>query len=332
MDSAAGRDSEGGRGGALVNPSRDTLGRSLALGLGLVVLLAGGGWIVFEHFVAAPPRALAPAADSRLEPVRARDVHATVIEVVGAVERTEGETWVALRVGDALDAEDSIRTGPGSRADLWVGDKSSRLSIPERSEVRVDEVTSVGHTFQLERGRIDVDYEESEERVLRVRDGAGTVAETRAGRFTMLRNGTMVAVVTRGGAVSLSSPGGSIALGAGQQSVVFKGARPLPAQPIPLKVLLEVAERVSTSQALCLSFSGRVRPGTEVLVEGAPAEVSPDGAFEVDVPRREGRIRVTVVAREPGGESLSKQLTCRPSARAEPAGKESVRFKWGRAL
>jgi hypothetical protein len=302
------------------------------LGLGLVVLLAGGGWLVFERFVAASPQTLASSADSGLEPVRVRDVRATVVGVVGAVERTEGAAWVALRVGDALEAEASIRTGPGSRADLRVGDESSRLSIPERSEVRVAEVTSDVHTFQLERGRIDVDYQDREERMLRVRGGEGTVAETRAGRFTMLRNGTRVAVVTRGGAVSLSSPRGSVELGAGQQSVVFNGDKPLPAQPIPLEVLLEVAERASANQALCLSFSGRVRPGSEVLVEEVPAEVSPDGSFEVDVPRREGRTRVTVVAREPGGETLSKQLACRPGARAGSADKASVKFNWGRAL
>jgi hypothetical protein len=301
------------------------------LGLGLVVLLAGGGWLVFERFVAASPQTLASSADSELEPVRVRDVRATVVGVVGAVERTEGEAWVALRVGDALEAEDSIRTGPGSRADLRVGDESSRLSIPERSEVRVDEVTSAAHTFQLERGRIDVDYEESEKRVLRVRSGKGTVAETRAGRFTMMRNGRVVVVATQGGVVGLSSSGASVELGAGQQSLVVDGAKPLAAEPIPLEVLLEVAERTSVNHAVCLSMSGRVRPGSEVLVEDVPAEVSPDGSFEVEVPRREGRTRVTVVAREPGGETLSKQVACRPSARAGSA-KESVKFKWGRAL
>jgi FecR protein len=300
----------------------DTLGRSLALGLGLVALLAGSGWLVFERFVAAPPPAItvAPPAESGL--------HATVVEVVGAVERNEGEAWVALRVGDALDAEDSIRTGPGSRADLRVGNESSRLSIPERSEMRVDKVTSAVHAFRLARGRIDVDYQDEDERVLRVRSGEGAVAETRAARFTVLRNGTMVAVATRNGAVSLSSAGGSVELGAGQQTVVFDGAKPLAVQPIPLKVLLEVATKASANDSLCLSVSGRVRPGSEVLVEDIPAEVSQDGSFRADVPRREGRTQVRVVAREPGGETRSKLLACRPSARAGPSWKESVTFHW----
>jgi hypothetical protein len=311
------------------------LGRSLALGLGLVVLLAGGGWLVFEHFVAAPPPmtaiAVVPPVESRPTPAMVRDVRATVVEVVGVVERTEGEAWVALHVGDALEAEDTLRTGPGSRADLRVGDESSRLSIPERSEVRVDEVTSAVHAFRLARGRIDVDYQGQDERVLRVRSGEGTVVETRAARFTMLRNGTMVAVATRGGAVSLSSAGGSVELGAGQQSVVFDGAKPLAAEPIPLKVLLEVAEKASASDSLCLSVSGKVRPGAEVLVEDEPAEVSRDGSFRAEVPRRQGRTQVRVMAREPGGETRAMLLACRPGTRARPPPRESVKFRWGEA-
>ena len=120
----------------------------------------------------------------------------------------------------------SVRTGPGARVELRVGDEASRLSIPERSEVRVGEVTRAAHTIQLQRGRIDVDYHGREDRVLRVRSENGTVAETRAARFTMLRNGAMVAVATRGGSVSLSSAGGTVEVGAGQQSEMMLACRP----------------------------------------------------------------------------------------------------------
>ncbi|HYO59895.1 FecR domain-containing protein [Archangium sp.] len=315
-----------------MNPSRDSLGRALALGLGLVTLLTLGGWFFFERFgAAAPPRVMpivSHAAGSRFVSAVVPGVRATVVEVVGSVEWTHGGRWELLRVGHELAPDDSVRTGPGARVELRVGDEASRLSIPERSEVRVGEVTRAAHTIQLQRGRIDVDYHGREDRVLRVRSENGTVAETRAARFTMLRNGAMVAVATRGGSVSLSSGGGTVEVGAGQQSVVFDGAKPLAVAPIPLEVLLKVAAKASANDALCLSLSGKVRVGTEVFVEGEPAEVSRDGSFRADVPRREGLSRVKVVAREPGGELQEMMLACRPRARAGPPRVESVRLRW----
>lgn len=321
------RDGVGERGGPVVTPppSRDSLGWALVLGLGLVLLLAVGGWLVFERFVASP-------VESRPPPVVVSDVRATVVEVVGAVERTRGETWVELQVGDALAPDDSVRTGAGARADLRVGNDASRLSIPERSEVRVGEVTRAVHAFDLARGRIDVDYQAENDRVLRVRSDNGTVAETRSARFTMLRNGARVAVTTRGGSVSLSSAGSTVEVGAGQQSLVFKGAKPLDAEPIPVDVLLKVATRASSNEALCLSLVGTVRPGSEVLVEGEPAEVSSDGSFHADVPQREGLSRVRILAKEPGGAMRETLVACRPRARDGLPRKalETVKFRWER--
>jgi hypothetical protein len=318
-----------------VSSSRDTLGRSLALGLGLVALLAWGGWFIFERFVASSrPVAVAvvaPPPEVRPAPVVVPDVRATVVEVVGSVERARGEKWVELHVGDALDPDDSVRTGPGARADLRVGDETSRLSIPERSEVRVGEVTRAVHAFQLARGRIDVNYGAREDRVLRVRSENGAVAETRAARFTMLQGGAMVAVATQVGSVNLSSGGGTVQVGAGQQSVVFDGARPMAAESIPLDVLLKVAAKASSQNSLCISLSGKVRPGSQVFVEDAPTEVSRDGSFHADVPQREGRSKVRVVAREPGGGTREMLVACRSRARPGPAQAESVKFRWGEA-
>ncbi len=315
-----------------MSSSRDTLGRSLALGLGLVVLLSLGGWFVFERFVVTSRPAVvaveASPPEVRPAPVVVSDVRATVVEVVGLVERTRGEKWVELHVGDALELDDSVRTGPGSRADLQVGDEASRLSIPERSEVRVGEVTRAVHAFQLSRGRIDVDYGAREDRVLRVRSENGTVVETREARFTMLHNGAMVAVATHVGSVLLSSGGGSVQVGAGHQSVVFDGAKPMAAEPIPLKVLLKVAAKASSNSALCLSLSGKVRPGSQVFVEDAPTEVSRDGSFHADVPQRKGLSKVRVLAREPGGGTREMLVACRPRARARPSQAESVKFRW----
>jgi hypothetical protein len=334
-DSTQQQDGVGGRGGPVVTtPAKDSLGWALALGLGLVTFLAAGGWLVFERFVATapPPVMVITSPPVGRAPVVVAEVRATVVQVVGAVERTRGEQWVELHVGEALDPDDSVRTGPGARAELQVGSEASRLTIPERSEVRVGEVTRQKHAFQLERGSIDVDYRADDDRVLRVRGDDGTVAETRAARFTMLRGGTRVAVVTRGGSVSLSSDGSTVEVGPGQRSVVFAGMKPLAPEPIPVEALLKVAAKAASSDTLCLSLSGTVRPGSEVLVEGEPAEVSRDGSFHADIPQREGISKVRVLAKEPGGATREMLVACRPTSRAGPASrtKARVKFRWDR--
>lgn len=311
-----------------VEPPRDSLGRALVLGMMLVAILAAGGWWLFERFLAQPPPPAMAAVQPTVE-LKPPEIRARVVEVVGAVERTRGALWVEVHVGDSLSPDESVRTGPGGRADLQVGTEASRLSIPERSEVRVGEVTRAVHAFELERGRIDVDYQGQGERVLRVRSGDGTVAETRAARFTMLRSGARVAVATRSGSVSLSSAGDSVQVGAGHQSVVFDGAKPLAVEPIPLDVLLKVAARAAVDDSLCVSFNGKVRVGSEVFVEGEPIQVSHDGSFQADVPRHAGVSQVKVVAREPAGDIRELTLACRPRSRAGPPRPESVKFRWG---
>jgi hypothetical protein len=314
-----------------VSPRQEPSGRARGWVLVFVLLLALGVGGFFlgrsELDVPPPPRVAEPVVPAPV-PVVEVEPRARVVEVVGAVERTRGEAWMELRVGDSLAPDEAVRTGPGARVDLQVGDEASRLSIPERSEVRVGELTRDVHSLNLERGRIDVDYDESQARVLRVRSQGGALAETRAARFTMLRRGTMVAVVTRGGAVDLSSAGGRIQVGAGQQGIVFDGARPVGPEPIPLDVLLKVA-RAPTANTLCLSLSGKVRAGTEVWVEDEPAEVSADGSFRADVPQAPGRSRVKVFAREPGGATREVSLTCRFRTTAGPPA--SVKFRWNEA-
>jgi hypothetical protein len=315
----------------LEQEARNPLGRALVLGLGLVASLAWGGWLVLDHFEPPPPSAESAWGAPPVVEAERKTVRALVIEVVGSVERTQGAQWREVSAGDALAPDESVRTGPGSRVDLRLGDEASRLSIPERSEVRLGEVTRSVHTLRLERGRIDVDYREQEDRVLRVGSDQGAVAETRAARFTLSRHTPWVAVVTRTGSVTLSSAGVSVQVDAGQQSVVFDGAQPLAAQPIPVEVLLKVAAKASADSSLCLSISGQVRAGTRVEVEDEPVVVSQEGAFQVEWLPSEHRSQVKVVAHEPGGATREARLVCQPRLSNHSSPVESVKFRWNEA-
>jgi hypothetical protein len=321
----------------LLTSWKDPLVRSVVLGLGSALVLAsvGSWWLLDAGVREPPPPRQVPAGGAAPPSARASAAEASpraeVLGLVGVAQRGQGERWVALSVGDALGPEDAVRTGPGARVDLRVGDEASRLSIPERSEVYVEEVTRAVHSLRLERGRIDVDYREREARVLRVRAQGGAVAETRAARFTLLREGDMVAVVTRAGAVDLSAEGVTLHVGAGEQALAFDGARPLGPEPIPVDVLLRVAARAPGSGTSCVSLEGAVRRGTQVWVEGQAAEVSREGAFVAEVPRARGRAQVKVVAREPSGLVRERLLSCQPEVRATAGQVESVKFRWNEA-
>ncbi len=309
---------------------RDGFRRALGLGLLLVVLLVGGGGFIFERFVEEPPAPVSlqpleveptsPVQEESSSPRRAR-----VVALEGTVKLGRGADWVPVHVGDELAPDDAIRTAPGARADLQVGGAESRLSLPERSEVRVGEVSDQVHSFALARGRLQVDYRGAE-RLLRV-ESEGAVAETQAARFTMLSSGTLVAVATEVGSVrlKLSATHVSVQVEAGQQAMAFNGAQLIGPEPIPLEVLLRVAEQAPRKKSVCVSLAGQVRPGTELLLDDEPMEVSPEGRFRVDVPHAPGRQKVKLVAREPGGAVKEQLMAC--LSRTVPE-KATLKFKW----
>jgi hypothetical protein len=322
-----------------MNRSRNAFIRSVVVGLALVALITGLGWVVQEHFVAPAPAGHAPGAAASAPakaaaPVAPEDeaVMVVVMDVEGSVERGHGEAWTPLQVGDTLGHADSIRANAGARAELRVGAEDSQLTLLEGTEVKVEEVTRAVHAFQLKRGRVKVNYLPSEGRVLHLETEDGAVAETHGARFTLLRSGLTVAVATETGSVNLQSAGASVRVGAGEQSVAVAGGPPSAPVPIPKAVLLQVARRAG-GEALCATLLGQVRPGTEVWVDGAPADVNREGHFQVQVSRRKGREGVRVEAREPGGSVKEQLVACLP-AHTRPldgGGKADVKFNWDHA-
>jgi hypothetical protein len=320
--------------------SRNGFGRSVVLGLALVALIAGVGWVVHEHFVAPPPAP--PPAVRETPPVAARvavsgpvepeGLKVKVTDVEGSVERGQGAAWRPLRVGDELAGSESIRALAGARAELRVGAEDSQLSVLEGSEVQVEEVSPTVHAFRLKRGRVKVDYAPREERVLRVHGADGTVAETRGARFTVLRSGIAVAVATEEGAVNLTAAGTSVRVAAGEQSIAQDGESPSAPVPIPREVLLRVARRQGGGTA-CATLKGQVRPGTEVFIDGAPAQVSREGHFVVHVARTQGQDSVRVEAHEPGGSVKKQLIACLPARAKGRSGEDAatVKFDWDHA-
>jgi len=129
-------------------------------------------------------------------------------------------------------------------------------------------------------------------------EGSDAVARTEGGAFSMTADGQgVVAVGTSSGWASLSAEGESIRIPAGMISVVpGKGKPKKPAQALR-NVLLSVTwpERDETNQKT-YPVAGQVEPGARVAIGGQEIRVDEHGRFKANVPLRQGKQRVGVVA------------------------------------
>jgi hypothetical protein len=290
-------------------------------------LLLAGAWLVFRRtlYPAAPPAPAAPApAAPAPAPQAARGApapeDALVADVVGDVQRLEPNgSSTALVAGERLRPSESLRTGKGGRTDLQIGE-GSRLTVGESTQLTVREISDHVHRLKLIRGRITADYKNGE-RTLRVENENGdAVAETKGARFSLLSNGAALAVATAEGAVDLTAHDKTVAVAAGQQSVVATGAAPSAAEPIPAALLLKVADASAQKhvEGLCAEVDGRAPAGTEVLIDGAPVAISQDGRFRVRVPRDpKDKTAVLVAMRDASGRETTKRVPCESDPRID---------------
>jgi FecR protein len=283
-----------------------------ALLLGLSLLLFRG--VVYQPHVpgsgtarAAPPPAAAPQ-----EPEQGNET-AVVTAAVGPVQRSTGRgEFEPVAAGDKLRADDAIRTGRGGRADLRIGDKSE-LSVAEQSQVSIRELTRAVHRFKLERGRLSVDYKADGLRVLRVENEAsGSVAEAYSARFSVLSTGATIAVATETGSVDLRAADHAVTISAGRQARAQAGAPPTVPEEIPVRLLLKVAGAGGPEQrGLCARLEGMAQPGSQLFIDGVPAEVGSDGRFSVPVPRGPPEKKAVLVAlRDVTGRERQKTVPC----------------------
>lgn len=305
--------------------SRKNLARAVLGGV-LVTLASLAAWWALAPAATPQPHPAPPPL-----PVAARDAgpaetSALVVAVRGTAEYGDGDTLTPLKVGVRLHLNHVVRTGRDGRIELLVGDEGSRISVPELSTVQVGTLTSSVHGFRLERGRLAVEYDPRAGRLVRVEGPGGkAVAETRGAKFTMLSTGAVVGLATEAGTVDLWAAGKRVAVGPGQQASAVEGEAPSEAAPIPLEVLLRVAQGAQRLE-LCAAVKGRVRPTAEVWVDDRVVAVGADGRFQADVPRRDGLRQVAVVVRELGGATKSQLVACRPPGGSEPI---QVKVDWG---
>lgn len=286
-------------------------------GVALIAVAVVGGWGSFHGWVRAKAPPMTVTAPT------GQPITASVVEVEGVLERRVGDdAWVTVAPGDRLQAEDAIRTTAGGHAVLAIGD-ASRIDVTERTELSVREITAAVHRLRLARGRITLEHQADGARVLVVESERGdAVARTNGARFSILSTGAALSVATESGVVRLESGGAKVDIAAGQQSMAVSGAAPSRVAPIPVDVLLRVgAAAAPRDPRLCAVVQGRAEPGSEVLVDGRPVDVEPDGRFEARVPRARGKEHVRVITRDVAGRTVQRTVPC-----AAPPGAEVTDF------
>ena len=315
-----------------MEPTPKSTGRTPLLVVAIVVLAVGLAIFGFEKLfgravqleaaapIEPPPVAAAVAAPEREE--------AVVVAVEGKVERKEASgAWVLVKVGETLVDDASLRTGPGSRADLKIGN-AAKVTITDRTELTVRELTSAVHRFSLTQGRITAAYDEAGERVVRIEGPNGSaVAQAKGARFNVLSTHQSLAVATQAGVVNLAAAGKAVSIRQGEQATAMAGQAPSAASPLSAEILLKIAKaRASASANRCLFVEGLAEPGAEVTIDGTQVPLDADGRFHWDAPRIAGQKLTRVVTRDASGRVREQSLRCKDAAPPEPDIK--VKMRW----
>jgi len=295
--------------------------------LATVVALAAAGGLALSRCreaPAPPPAPAAPAAPAPAPPP-APPPELRVESAAGVVERSApGGGWTPVTPGDVLRQDEQLRTGPSSQAELSAGG-GSRVTIAERTQLALRELTTAMHRFRLTRGLVAVDYRPDGARTIRIEEPGGAAAESKGARFEVAASGLTFAVATETGGVTLSAGGAEVALAAGETTRTTAGAAPAPPSPISRAVLLKIARACKVGTGRCLDTSGQAEPGALVTVAGEPVEVGPDGRFPLRVDREvPGGVTVRVVL--PGGRALTRTVPCN----GDPARIEELKMRWTR--
>ncbi|MEO5763491.1 MAG: hypothetical protein ABIR28_14400 [Vicinamibacteria bacterium] len=189
---------------------------------------------------AAPPMAVAPVELARMG------------FISGAVEvQRQGGAWTPALENDPLSSGDRVRTLKGSTARLefpWTA-----IAVGDESEVSLEKARVL--TVQLERGRIDIDPEQS---LLRTVTAEATI--TGSGRTLVRREGTTTFVGSYNGGADVESNGAIVRLGVNKGTLVNASAAASEAftMAAPPKVISPAADPryIHPGETLRLTWTG----------------------------------------------------------------------------
>jgi Glucodextranase, domain B len=227
---------------------------------------------------------------------------AVVISRKGKVELQRGPVgnWSDAQVGDRLAPSDALRTREG---EAEVGVDGVKMRVHEASALRLKDANSRWLRAQV-RGAVESEVEPGKGSLDVEVEGSDARAHSEGGHFFVTADGRgVVAVAAVTGSVNLASHGRQVEVKPGTVSrVAGGGPGPENASPALRRVLLAVRwpqERATSKDTV--PVSGKVEAGSRVFIQGRPVPVEPGGSFRADVPLRDGKQTVAVVAIDPLG-------------------------------
>jgi len=225
---------------------------------------------------------------------------AVVISRKGRVELQRGQQgdWSDAHVGDRLAPSDALRTHEG---EAEVGVDGVKMRVHEASALRLKDANPSWIRAQV-RGSVESEVEAGKGSVDVEVEGSEAHAHSQGGHFFVTADGRgVVAVAAVTGSVNVTAHGKQVEVKPGTVSRVASGA-PEDASPALRRVLLAVRwpEQRATSKDT-VPISGKVDAGSRVFIQGRPVPVEPGGSFRADVPLRDGKQTVAVVAIDPLG-------------------------------
>ena len=283
----------------------------IALGFGAVAVAA----VTSRHYLSsqpvspAPSEALARSAALVPSPAPARD-EATfqVASATGNVEAQRAGQWIPIKAGDTLTKTDVVRTSAGGRAILQLS-AGTEIELRERVEIGLDRLAS-GATVDLRHGKVVAHVSGSDSVEITSRD-TRTANEGPAHFVVLSDERGRVSVASLAGKATFTAGGKSLTLPQGTQSASAAGAAPSDPERIPEEVLLEVVWPAAEQRhaAADTELKGRAAPSSSVTVNGARAEIGPDGQFTATVPLRTGKNAVEVKVEDLGGRTRQASAT-----------------------
>lgn len=257
-----------------------------------------------------------------------------VKSVTGTATRTGGRSdeWVPVEPGNELLADQRIRTEQNASVRLAVDDQS-KIELLGQSELSVESVSADIHKIKLESGQAQVDYAKKKKRVLEVRaQDNQAVAATKDGTFVIQNADGQVSVAARKGTVELTAEDKTVSIGPNTISHVLPGKAPQAPSPIPLKVMLRVANPQKLHQLEeSTKVAGTTNIGAIVTINDRPATVDERGRFEVDVPLDSGKNTIQVQAKTPWGSAQTTLPDITVINRVPKDAKtiDSAKVRWG---
>jgi Glucodextranase, domain B len=225
---------------------------------------------------------------------------AVVISRKGKVELQRGMVggWSDANVGDRLAPSDALRTREG---EAEVGVDGVRMRVHEASALRLRDANPSWMRAQV-RGSVESEVEPGKGSVDVEVEGSDAKAHSQGGHFFVTADGRgVVAVAAVTGSVNLTSHGRKVEVKPGEISKAAGGDLE-DASPALRRVLLSVRwpqERATSKDSV--PVSGKVEAGSRVFIQGQPVPVEPGGSFRAEVPLRDGKQTVAVVAIDPMG-------------------------------